>query len=320
MKMRLERFVLLAVWIVALVAIAPEAQAAGTPITTCGQVVTTSAFLAHDLDCPGSHGIVVGAAGIKIDLRGLVVRGDQSIGHYGIYDLGYDGVTVANGILRNFNFGVGVLDGDKVSVSNVVASGNTATGIYIAGASAKIRSSIASGNDTGIEVHGATAAIQSSTTSGNESLYGILVEGASASIKSSNASGNHVGISISGASASIKSSTASGNDLWGVAVTGGSGSITASTVSGNGGDGIDFTGASARIQSSNASGNGGFGIFVDGDAAQIKGNRAYANGFAGGSNFVGLGIWATDYTTPPVGTNVAQGNDELAECTPSSLC
>lgn len=318
--MRLERLVLIAVCMLALIAIAPEAQAAGTPITTCGQVVTTSAFLAHDLSCPGSHGIVVGASGIKIDLKGFAVSGDQSVGHYGIYDLGYDSVTVQNGVLRNFNIGVGVLDGDKVSVSNVVASGNVPDGIYIAGDSAKIRSSIASGNGTGIEVHGASAAIQSSTASGNDSTYGILVDGASASIKASNASGNHVGITVTGASASIQSSTASGNGLWGIAVTGDAGSITASTVSGNGNDGIDIAGASARIQSSNASGNGGFGIAVHGDRERINGNRAYANGFAGGSNFVGLGIWATDYTASPVGTNVAQGNDELGECSPVALC
>jgi hypothetical protein len=41
-----------------------------TPITSCGQTVMTSAVLTQDLSCTGA-GVVVGAPGVKIDLKGF---------------------------------------------------------------------------------------------------------------------------------------------------------------------------------------------------------------------------------------------------------
>jgi hypothetical protein len=65
------------------------------------------------------------------------------------------------------------------------------------------------------------------------------------------------------------------------------------------------------------------GIHVDGDAPTISHNRAEADGFdtaSPSSDFTGLGILAENYTTPPVGTNTADTNDDPAECSPVSLC
>ena len=130
------------VWVV-LVSVAPQADgAAGTPITLCGVTVTTNAYLTQDLYCPGSHGVVVGAPGITIDLHGFTIRGDGSGGHFGVYDTVTTslGATVKNGALRNFSSGF-YTNGDKASVLNVVASGNLDTGIRIYGDFAKIQSS-----------------------------------------------------------------------------------------------------------------------------------------------------------------------------------
>ena len=53
-----------------IVVVAPEATGkGGTLITTCGQTVTTSAVLTQDLVCTVS-GVIVGASGITIDLKG----------------------------------------------------------------------------------------------------------------------------------------------------------------------------------------------------------------------------------------------------------
>jgi hypothetical protein len=71
-----------------------------TPITACAQTVTTNAVLMQDLVCSGD-GIVIGASGITIDLKGFTVRGDRGSVEYGINAfLGYDDVTVKNGVLR----------------------------------------------------------------------------------------------------------------------------------------------------------------------------------------------------------------------------
>src|SRR5262249_18417222 len=109
-----------------LLAVAPEGQAkSGTPITACGQIVTTRRFLTHDLYCSGSSGIVVGASGVTIDLKGFTLGGDGSF-HFGIDDNGgFDGVTVKDGVLRGFHRGVNAESGaDGFGVSDVVVTGS----------------------------------------------------------------------------------------------------------------------------------------------------------------------------------------------------
>src|SRR5262245_62001380 len=100
--MGLQRIMLIAVGVLVLAAAAPEAQGGGgvTPITTCGQTVTTSAVLMQDLSCTGD-GIVVGASKITIDLNGFVLTGDGGAGDFGVDDLGsFDNVAIKNGALR----------------------------------------------------------------------------------------------------------------------------------------------------------------------------------------------------------------------------
>jgi hypothetical protein len=217
-----------------LVVVAPEASgAAGTAITTCGQLVTTNAFLTQNLHCPGGSGIVVGANRITIDLKGFRLRGDTT--NDGIDADAFDGVTIRNGTIRNFGFGVGAgSSADKLTVQNVVASGNI-TGVAVTGSSAKIQSSDLSGNSSaGVQVFGDSATIQSVTASGN-GVDGILVAGNSASVKSSIIDGN-------------------GSD--GIEVSGNSAKITGLASSGNGGDGILVNGDAAQIKSNRADGNG----------------------------------------------------------------
>ena len=255
---------LAAVVALVLVTVAPQANGGGgTAITTCGQTVTTNAVLTQDLVCTGS-GVIVGASGITIDLKGFTLRGDRGLGDYGVDNsAGSVRVTIKNGVVRNFGYGLLASNSvdpsnipDDVTVSNLLASGNQLVGIFIGGARASVKSSAAVGN-------------------------------------------NNVGIFISGNFARIQSSTSSGNDQGG----------------------IHIDGSGARIQSSTASGNDGHGIQVAGDAAVITGNHAEGNGYAGSTtDSSGLGINVTNYTTPPVGKNTARGNDDPAECQPTSLC
>jgi Periplasmic copper-binding protein (NosD) len=252
----LRRTTLVTLAVALLVAVAPEAQGkAVVQITSCGQTVTTDAVLTQNLACVHAAGVVIGADGVTVDLKGFTLRGDRSTGLYGIDDNGYDGVTIKNGVIRTFESDVAAYnDADKFSVSDLVISGTP--------------------ND------------------------GIFVSGASASVKSSTAGGNAYGIVIFGPLALVRTSTASGNTASGVYVNG----------------------AAARIQSSTASGNGAHGIRVDGDAPRITGNHTDVNGFVGGFDLNGLGIVVSGYTTAPVGTNVAHGNDDPSECAPTSLC
>ena len=309
---------------VALLATGSGAGSSTTPITTCGQVVTTNAVLTQDLTCPASSGVIVGAAGITIDLKGFTLTGDRSPNHYGVLDGSYSRVKIENGVVRNFYDGVDVSSANTVTVSNVVASGSVLAGMFICCGvgSSSINSSTVSGNGgDGIIVGGLSARIQSSNASGNAD-HGIETSGGFASIRSSTASGNGGnGIYATGDNASIASSTASGNGSSGIVVVGNSAQIKSAAASGNAGIGIAVQGDSASIGSSTASGNGNTGIGVIGSSAAIKGNLTDANGFPTGvSDGAGPGIGVVGYTVAPAGINVAQGNDDPAECTPALLC
>jgi len=220
-------------------AAAAEGRAGGgTPITTCGQVVTTNAYLTQNLHCTGSSAVVVGADKVTVDLKGFRLRGDGSFGHFGIDDNGFDSVTIKNGTVRTFFIGVHAFGGaDRVSISDVVSSGNAAYGVEVLGDSAKIKTVTASGNASdGFLTSGASTAFQSVVATGN-TAYGIDVTGDSASVKSSIADGNSNGILVVGNRARIQSSSASGNADFGIFVNGNAGLVKSNTADGNGFDG-----------------------------------------------------------------------------------
>ena len=310
---------------VAVFAAGPSEGSSSLPITTCGQTVTTNAVLTQDLNCAGTSGVIVGASGVTIDLKGHVLNGDHLTGHYGFFDNGYDHVTIKNGVLRKFGSGIFATNGAvNLTVSDVVSVGNAAEGAYIDGDSASIVSSTASGNGTqGITVIGRAASIKSSTAAGNAS-DGIYVHGNdSTTIRSTSAIGNGAhGVYVDAdVSTSVKLSSAIGNAKTGFYLVGHGTSVSSSTASGNAWDGFFIQGAFVSVTTTKAPGNAIHGIWVSGNAATLKGNQAGGNGFLGGnSDGSGLGILVQNFATPPIGTNVARGNDDPANCQPSSLC
>lgn len=96
--------------VLALVATLVSAAPASAEELTCGQVITTSVVLTHDLrDCP-DDGLVVGASNIVINLNGHTIDGDEPpdyVGGNGIVVPGpYHGVTIKNGTIRGFSWGI----------------------------------------------------------------------------------------------------------------------------------------------------------------------------------------------------------------------
>ena len=84
------------------------------PTVGCGEFVTHSIALTNDLiDCPG-HGLIVGANDITIDLDGHVIDG---IGlDAGVLNNGYDSVTVTDGHIHEFDYGVQLNPGTSQNV------------------------------------------------------------------------------------------------------------------------------------------------------------------------------------------------------------
>jgi parallel beta-helix repeat protein len=98
----------------ALASAGPAAAKSPPSTVKCGDTLTRSVKLTADLtDCPG-NGLLIGAAGIKVDLNGHTIDGTeaqapdcdiQPSGSTGIGNPGYDGLTVMNGTVQQFSDG-----------------------------------------------------------------------------------------------------------------------------------------------------------------------------------------------------------------------
>ena len=83
-----------------------------TPVS--GQVFTSSAVLA-----PGTYhlpnGISVGASGVTLDLNGAVLIGSGFNGA-GVTSVGFDNITIKNGTIRGYYYGVRVENGSQIQI------------------------------------------------------------------------------------------------------------------------------------------------------------------------------------------------------------
>src|SRR5688572_2702615 len=80
------------------------AWGASAEAQSCGQVLTRSTTLTADLlNCPGD-GLVIGANGVVLNLNSHTVDG-VGLG-VGIRNDGFDRVTIRNGTVQDFDYGI----------------------------------------------------------------------------------------------------------------------------------------------------------------------------------------------------------------------
>jgi hypothetical protein len=71
----------------------------------CGDVIVTDTVLEADLDCPPfTHGLIIGANDLTLDLNGFMISGHRA--GVGVFNIGYKDVTVRNGAISGFRDGV----------------------------------------------------------------------------------------------------------------------------------------------------------------------------------------------------------------------
>jgi CSLREA domain-containing protein len=130
----------------------------------CGQTISHSILVLNSLTNCSENGLLVGANKITIDLNGNTIDG-ISIG-YGILNNGYDDVTIRNGRIQEFDFGVALgliplVEGDVTPVSettrNLVADlellANQDAGVALLGVtSTTVRDSTFAGNGDSIQL------------------------------------------------------------------------------------------------------------------------------------------------------------------------
>jgi CSLREA domain-containing protein len=150
---------------------------------SCGQIITRSTVLTNDLtNCPG-NGLVVGASNITIDLDGHTIDGTGI--ESGVLTNGFDNVTIRNGAVHEFDFGVHVGPGSGGTVVDVMhAELNQEAGVALSdadadGVGATVRNSTFVGNAVGIGLYANTRnAVIHDNAVGGSSGEGIRVENA----------------------------------------------------------------------------------------------------------------------------------------------
>ncbi len=297
----------------------------------CGQTVTADVRLTGNLDCDtdplgpvaGPDGLVVGAAGIDINLGGHGIGGGiaQGGGDTGIDNTaGFDDVTVRNGGVAGWNAAVSIEGGSRNTLSSLSLQANPAGVAITGGSDNTVRGASVSARGVALAVHGSpgTGVHGSTLLSAFGAALDLVGDGAT------------VTDSTLGATFGVASVTGSGNRLLrnrvgpnpgssgpfsGLRVGGGTGNRligneVSHILSVNGvdeGDGILVTADAANtlLRSNRANDNQGDGIDVRDATARLEGNAANSN--------QDFGIDAAAGVTD-LGGNTASGNGNPLQC------
>jgi hypothetical protein len=263
----------------------------------CGAVVTQSVTLAADiLDCQ-EHGLVIGASGIILDLNGHTISGQIISGgdpdQVGIDNsAGHDGVTIRNGVVRDFaRGGVHLVGADRNRVQDLTMNLFDEFGILLEGGGSANHftgNSLDVPGTVGIGIFGVAAASRDNVISGN------LVDGANTA-NIALRYGTIINTRIEGNT----SNRGDSEDDWGAAIavgaryTTGEGALRNTVVRGNQMD-FNFSGgvfvsdmAADTLVERNLVDNS-FGlpaIESDGDRTLIRRNTIRSSYFVGSTNF-----------------------------------
>lgn len=171
---------------------------------SCGDTITEDTKLDSDLiDCPG-NGIVIGADSLTLDLNGHTIDGDgRGSGDSGINNTGppdgngHAGVTIRNGTIRDFGFGVWILASRNV-IRGLTVSHNE-QGIVLGGFVTEQRSPrnqleknlVAHNNFAGISLSFSNRNVVTRNSVFDNGYYGISVSDSSANRVSRNSVSGH---------------------------------------------------------------------------------------------------------------------------------
>jgi len=328
----------------------PADAAPALTFVTCGEPIAQSIRVNNNLqDCP-NDGLVVTASNITIDLNGHEIDGTNHSGKYGVNDVGgFDHVTVKNGYIRNFVVGVRCEGADHALLQGLTVSGGTGEGLQVLNGSTydTIKGNFVTGiKNSGIRTdHVSNVLVTKNVSSGNN-FVGILDTSSTNDVISSNqVSGNNwdgIGTwsstgtriinnrSISNEAAGVSDVSSTSVVITGNRLTSNTGygiylgpayeaTVRGNNASSNGFSGIGIYGGGGNVVTRNvASNNEDDGIHAETSSVNIDGNTANANGFRGGQgDGTGDGVTATG----GVGHhNKARGNDDPAQCAPTSFC
>jgi parallel beta-helix repeat protein len=311
----------------------------------CGDTVTQDTTLDSDLiDCPGD-GIVIGAPYLTLDLNGHTIDGvgeSSLICNSGIqngkFDLcgpeisGHDGVTIRNGVIRDFFWGIIVFraEGNRIERTLTTRSGR---GILMLGSDSQVEDNVAAGNDAGIAL-GVNNRVEDNSVVGNRLGMSLLGDGnrlrrnsisdntdtglsvftAANRIRENRVTGSGIGMLIGYSNNRVSGNWVSENDR-GILLNGSEADgnlITRNSVSANAsGIVMEFGADNNRIESNSTRGNQSEGIAIRlgfGSNGPSDGNVLLRNA-AVGNGTDGILVAATNADTLVKG-NIADRNGD----------
>jgi nitrous oxidase accessory protein NosD len=284
-RRRRRRALVLPAIAIAAFAAAGDRAAAEAPELACGTVVTEDVQLAHDLvDCPGA-GLIIGASGVTVDLGGHTIDG-VGVGAGIDNGAGHDDVTVANGTVREFVFGVHLFDTRGARISGFVAEANL-DGVKIERSSrVTIDGTTARDNEVvGMEITFSERVTVRDSSATGSLLGGVIDRYSTATVVERSVFSGNVGPGItvdSTRAAAIWGNDVSANDSTGIHVREVEwGSVARNTSASNSGSGIEIDGGTVHVGGNQAVGNGEYGILVTGEARVFAGRNTASDNGAG---------------------------------------
>lgn len=276
----------------------------------CGDTVTTSVKLDHDLvDCPGV-GLVIGADDVTIDLAGHTVDGDDGPDNAIVTVTDRTGITIKGpGVITGFDDGV-VVGGANLKIVGVTFRDLADTALNVG----PCPGSLVAGN-VFMDVGGA---MDFAAGGGKVLVKGNVVARARIGIFVGDAVGaavvdnlvadvsDSIGILVAGPNAVVKGNRVARTAESGIllsAVT--NGKVVANTVTGAGTIGIDLDQTqTTRVERNVVTAAVGVGMNIDDDASD--GNRLRRNVVLGG---LGMGVFVSvDANANALEGNVVEGN------------
>lgn len=284
---------------VAAVAVAVSSLGVALPASaddlSCGQVVTTSTVLTHDLVCGPGDGLIVGADDVVLNLGGHSITGAGAYGAgagAGVRITGRSGVTVTNGEIGHFAAAVELQQSWGATISEVVAHhGDRGINVGTGGRHLLEKNVLHDNGRDAVLLHGTVDTVVSKNVL-DRNVFGIgVANGARDTVVDKNV---------------VNASRYWAIALYGWEVTGTV--LTKNVVSRSAVDGIAVeAGSSATVLTKNeAYANGDDGIHVNSTGTTLTKNLAVSNG--------DLGIEAVPGVTDG-GGNMAAGNGNPLQCT-----
>lgn len=317
------------------IAAAPSQGAAGTP--SCGDTITTSVRLTSDVLGCTSAGLVVGAAGITINLNGHTLGGTNAPKSVGIENDRYANVRISNGTIKGFHLnGIAIHNARRNSIAKVTVTGIGAGGkendadagiLLDHSPMATVSDSVVMNNvhawqSDGIDVFSSKGAvIQRNRLSGNAWNGLAVIKSPASRVVGNELNGNgNNGMEANAGSNSVyvSGNHADRNKNWGLVV----GAlarvrVVGNTVTGNGRDGfLFFDLKNSRVQGNRASKNAA-GINLAGGQHGSKLNQVLANTVTKNKE---AGIWVNgENAKGPANQNVLSGNSATRNGKPGGI-